>query len=531
MSSSPNAPSPPSGDRPPGPPGNILSPPPVAPRPPVASPSPPSVIAPAPPGSVVFSPPPPVNMIPPPYTWPPPAIIVSPAPAKPSPQDPTPPGIYPPPPSQVLATAPPPLSATHLTTNGNSPPGSGSWAGSAGFIVEMTVGGVFVTLIVLLMLVWCFRRRRRDESADYMDPNYLRTKDNGCESRMVRGCFRKELCPWYGFSNSHYANLFPSPVGFTLMHYRHEELTAATDGFSDSNLLGEGGFGFVHKGILPTGKQVAVKQLKTGSRQGDKEFQAEVETISRVHHKHLVSLVGFCISGKKRFLVYEFLPNNTLEFHLHGNGQLAMVWASRMKIAVGSAKGLAYLHEDCNPTIIHRDIKASNILLDFNFAPKVSDFGLAKFFSDCNSPITHITTGVVGTFGYLAPEYARSGKVSEKSDVFSYGVMLLELITGRPPIFTTDTESSTDLSLVEYARPSLTQALEEGNFDNLVDPRLQGNYNANEMAKMVACASACVQQMPFRRPRMSQIVRALEGDGLLKDRMNLRAQYSEHLKS
>lgn len=151
---------------------------------------------------------------------------------------------------------------------------------------------------------------------------YLVSSDNGCESRMVRGCFRKELCPWYGFSNSHYANLFPSPVGFTLMHYRHEELTAATDGFSDSNLLGEGGFGFVHKGILPTGKQVAVKQLKTGSRQGDKEFQAELETISRVHHKHLVSLVGFCISGKKRFLVYEFLPNNTLEFHLHGEFQL-----------------------------------------------------------------------------------------------------------------------------------------------------------------------------------------------------------------
>ncbi|KAI5441024.1 Proline-rich receptor-like protein kinase perk1, partial [Lathyrus oleraceus] len=153
--------------------------------------------------------------------------------------------------------------------------------------------------------------------------------------------------------------------------------------------------------------------------------------ISRVHHKHLVSLVGYCSTGFQRLLVYEFVPNNTLEFHLHGNGRPTMDWPTRLRIALGSAKGLAYLHEDCHPKIIHRDIKAANILLDFKFEAKVADFGLAKIASDLN---THVSTRVMGTFGYLAPEYAASGKLTDKSDVFSYGVMLLELLTGRRPV-------------------------------------------------------------------------------------------------
>lgn len=286
----------------------------------------------------------------------------------------------------------------------------------------------------------------------------------------------------------------------------------ATDGFSDANLLGQGGFGYVHRGVLPNGKEVAIKQLKAGSGQGEREFQAEVEIISRVHHKHLVSLVGYCSTGAQRLLVYEFVPNNTLEFHLHGKGRPTMDWSTRIRIALGSAKGLAYLHEDCHPKIIHRDIKAANILLDFKFEAKVADFGLAKFSSDTN---THVSTRVMGTFGYMAPEYASSGKLTEKSDVFSYGVMLLELITGRRPVDTTHTFM--DDSLVDWARPLLSRALEDGNFDALVDPRLQNSYDHNEMACMAACAAACVRHSARRRPRMSQIVRALEGDASLAD--------------
>ncbi|KAK1323520.1 Proline-rich receptor-like protein kinase PERK4 [Acorus calamus] len=226
----------------------------------------------------------------------------------------------------------------------------------------------------------------------------------------------------------------PSPsiaLGFNKSTFTYDELAVATGGFSQANLLGQGGFGYVHKGVLPNGKEIAVKQLKSGSGQGEREFQAEVDIISRVHHRHLVSLVGYCITGQKRVLVYEYVPNGTLEYHLHGKGRPTMDWPTRLKIALGSAKGLAYLHEDCHPRIIHRDIKAANILLDYNFEAMVADFGLAKLSSD---NYTHVSTRVMGTFGYLAPEYASSGKLTEKSDVFSFGVMLLELITGRRPV-------------------------------------------------------------------------------------------------
>jgi len=307
----------------------------------------------------------------------------------------------------------------------------------------------------------------------------------------------------------------PSPgavLGFSKSTFTYEELLRATDGFSDANLLGQGGFGYVHRGLLPNGKEIAVKQLKLGSGQGEREFQAEVEIISRVHHKHLVSLVGYCISGGKRLLVYEFVPNNTLEFHLHAKGRPTMEWPARLKISLGAAKGLAYLHEDCHPKIIHRDIKASNILLDFQFEAKVADFGLAKFTTDNN---THVSTRVMGTFGYLAPEYASSGKLTEKSDVFSFGVMLLELITGRRPVDTTQTYM--DDSLVDWARPLLMRALEDGEYDSLVDPRLGKDFNPNEMARMIACAAACVRHSARRRPRMSQVVRALEGNVSLED--------------
>lgn len=294
--------------------------------------------------------------------------------------------------------------------------------------------------------------------------------------------------------------------------FTYEELAAATGNFSQANLLGQGGFGYVHKGVLPSGKAVAVKQLKSGSGQGEREFQAEVDIISRVHHRHLVSLVGYCIAGARRMLVYDFVPNKTLEFHLHGKGLPVMEWATRLRIALGSAKGLAYLHEDCHPRIIHRDVKSANILLNNNFEAMVADFGLAKLTSDNN---THVSTRVMGTFGYLAPEYASSGKLTEKSDVFSYGVMLLELLTGRRPIDATN--SFLEDSLVDWARPALSRALADGNYDDVADPRLEGNYDPVEMTRVVAGAAACVRHSAKKRPKMSQIVRALEGDMSLED--------------
>ncbi|KAL5752698.1 hypothetical protein ACOSP7_022895 [Xanthoceras sorbifolium] len=306
----------------------------------------------------------------------------------------------------------------------------------------------------------------------------------------------------------------PSPniaLGFNKSTFTYEELATATGGFAESNVLGQGGFGYVHKGVLPNGKEIAVKSLKSGSGQGEREFQAEVEIISRVHHRYLVSLVGYCIAGGQRMLVYEFVPNKTLEHHLHGKGQPIMDWSTRLRIALGSAKGLAYLHEDCHPRIIHRDIKAANILLDNNYEAMVADFGLAKLSTDNH---THVSTRVMGTFGYLAPEYASSGKLSDKSDVFSFGVMLLELITGKRPV---DVTNVMEDSLVDWARPLLTRALEDGNYNELADPRLEQNYNPHEMQRMISCAAASIRHSARKRPKMSQIVRALEGDSSLDD--------------
>ncbi|EMS54404.1 Proline-rich receptor-like protein kinase PERK8 [Triticum urartu] len=248
-----------------------------------------------------------------------------------------------------------------------------------------------------------------------------------------------------------------------------------------------------------------VKQLKPGSGQGEREFQAEVEIISRVHHRHLVSLVGYCISEDHRLLVYDFVANDTMHHNLHGRGRPVMDWPTRVKIAAGSARGLAYLHEDCHPRIIHRDIKSSNILLDDNFEAQVADFGLARL---AENDVTHVSTRVMGTFGYLAPEYASTGKLTEKSDVFSFGVVLLELITGRKPV--DSSRPLGDESLVEWSRPLLKRAIDEQEFEELVDPRLDGNYDDVEMFRVIEAAAACIRHSAARRPKMGQVVRILD---------------------
>ncbi|KAG4212424.1 hypothetical protein ERO13_A02G164700v2 [Gossypium hirsutum] len=317
------------------------------------------------------------------------------------------------------------------------------------------------------------------------------------------------------FSSPYHQQMPPPPpnfsIGFNKNSFTYEELSVATNEFSQANMIGQGGFGYVFKGVLPNGKEVAIKCMKAGSGQGDREFQAEVEIVSRVHHRHLVSLVGFCVAGDQRMLVYDFVPNKTLEHHLHGKGVPVMDFTCRLRIALGAAKGLAYLHEDCHPRIIHRDIKGANILIDNNFEAMVADFGLVRLTAENH---THVSTRVMGTFGYLAPEYASTGKLTEKSDVFSFGIMLLELITGKPPV---DLTNKMEDTLVDWARPLLDRALATGNHDELIDPCLEGNYDHSEMQRMVACASASIRHSAKRRPKMSQIVRALQGDAALDD--------------
>ncbi|KAL0641751.1 hypothetical protein Bca4012_102639 [Brassica carinata] len=294
--------------------------------------------------------------------------------------------------------------------------------------------------------------------------------------------------------------------------FTYEDLAQATDNFSNVNLIGQGGFGYVHKGVLPDGTEVAIKQLKAGSRQGEREFRAEIEIINRVHHRHLVSLLGYCVTGTQRLLVYEFLPNKTLEFHLHEKRR-PFDWSKRMKIASGAARGLAYLHEDCNPKTIHRDVKAANVLIDDSYEAKLADFGLAKC---CLDNDTHVSTRIMGTCGYLAPEYASSGIFSDKSDVFSFGVMLLELITGRRPVGKSHPFANEE-NIVDWAKPLMLQALNTGNYHGLVDPRLEKDFDISEIKRMVLCADACVQHSAKHRPKMSQIVRAFDKSISLDD--------------
>ncbi|CAL9211653.1 proline-rich receptor-like protein kinase PERK4 [Musa acuminata AAA Group] len=286
-------------------------------------------------------------------------------------------------------------------------------------------------------------------------------------------------------------------AGLTKRSFTYQELVMATNNFSAANLLGEGGFSHVYKGTLSNGTEAAIKRLKDASKQTDAEFMKEANILSLVHHRNLVSLIGCCISEGNRLLVCEYVPNKTLKFHLDDRDQPTLAWKDRFRIALDSAKGLAYLHEDCQPRVIHRDIKAANILLDHSFRAKIADFGIAKYFSDEK---THISTVVKGTYGYLSPEYVSTGQLTDKSDVFSYGVLLLELITGRRPI-----------GLADWARPLLKQALEDGKYDVLVDPLLRSYYNPIELGRMVACAYACLHHSASLRPSMSQIVRALEG--------------------
>ncbi|KAL0422744.1 UNVERIFIED_CONTAM: putative proline-rich receptor-like protein kinase PERK6 [Sesamum latifolium] len=401
--------------------------------------------------------------------------------------------------------------------------GDGS-SNQTAIIVGAAVGAGVLLLIMIIILVACTRRRkRRDDDDD--DIKYYRDNSRGNGKRP------------HGEHAAAAAAASASECGSELGIRMDGGSAAATsddeqqrDEFGGVFGSASGGTatsspssgpGFQPKqlhGVLPNGKEIAVKSLKMNSGQGEREFQAEVDIISRVHHRHLVSLVGYCIAGSQRLLVYEFVPNGTLEYHLHGAGRPVMDWPTRLRIALGSAKGFAYLHEDCHPRIIHRDIKAANILLDQNFDAKVADFGLAKLSSDNH---THVSTRIMGTFGYLAPEYASSGKLTEKSDVYSYGIMLLELITGRRPIDLTNDDED---SLVDWARPILIRVTDGGSYDALVDPRLGDNYDPQEMLRMVHCAAASIRHSARRRPKMSQIVRALEGDVSLDDFINVEGK-------
>ncbi|XP_031404127.1 probable leucine-rich repeat receptor-like serine/threonine-protein kinase At3g14840 isoform X1 [Punica granatum] len=334
---------------------------------------------------------------------------------------------------------------------------------SAGVVVGIVVSIAFVVILIVGILWW-------------------------------RGCFRRR-----DTTEQDLKGLDLQTGSFTL-----RQIKAATSNFSPDNKIGEGGFGSVYKGLLADGTIIAVKQLSAKSKQGNREFVNEIGMISGLQHPHLVKLYGCCIEGNQLLLVYEYMENNSLARALLGpkECQLHLDWKTRQKICVGIARGLAYLHEESRLKIVHRDIKATNVLLDKHLNPKISDFGLAKLDEEDN---THISTRIAGTFGYMAPEYAMRGYLTDKADVYSFGIVALEIVSGQ--CNTSYRGKQESFYLLDWAHV----LRERGDLMELIDPRLGADFNKDEVMAMIHVALLCTHVSPAIRPSMSAVVSMLEG--------------------
>uniref|UniRef100_A0A0E0JYI8 non-specific serine/threonine protein kinase n=1 Tax=Oryza punctata TaxID=4537 RepID=A0A0E0JYI8_ORYPU len=353
---------------------------------------------------------------------------------------------------------------------------SGSQSSKIGIVLG-TVGGVIGLLIVAALFLFCKGRRKSHLREVFVDVA-------GEDDRRIA----------FG----------------QLKRFAWRELQIATDNFSERNVLGQGGFGKVYKGVLPDGTKIAVKRLTDyESPGGEAAFLREVELISVAVHRNLLRLIGFCTTQTERLLVYPFMQNLSVAYRLRDfrPGEPVLNWPERKRVAIGTARGLEYLHEHCNPKIIHRDVKAANVLLDEDFEPVVGDFGLAKL---VDVQKTSVTTQVRGTMGHIAPEYLSTGKSSERTDVFGYGIMLLELVTGQRAIDFSRLEEEDDVLLLDHVK----KLQREGQLGSIVDRNLNQNYDDEEVEMMIQIALLCTQSSPEDRPSMSEVVRMLEGEGL-----------------
>ncbi|MFQ6621699.1 hypothetical protein Gotur_002204 [Gossypium turneri] len=309
----------------------------------------------------------------------------------------------------------------------------------------------------------------------------------------------------------------PNDLELRCKQFRLRELKQATSGFSPENLIGEGGCSNVYKGFLPTGKPVAVKILKS-YKEAWSDFSLEVDIVSSLRHKHITPLIGVCVENDHLISVYDLFPAGSLEEILHGqNKKSVLPWEVRFKMATAVAEALKYLHNECYPHVIHRDVKSSNILLSDDFQPQLSDFGLAIW--GPMDATNMIDSNVVGTFGYIAPEYFMEGRVSDKIDVYSFGIVLLELLSGRRPISSKAMEKQE--SLVQWAKA----LLERRDLPALVDPALDGDFDVAQLHRMVLAATLCLNQSDIHRPKASQILQILRGEQEPTERYNLHATY------
>ncbi|KAE8714258.1 putative receptor-like protein kinase [Hibiscus syriacus] len=356
--------------------------------------------------------------------------------------------------------------------------------------------------------------------------------DNGNDSCQVSTRRRGRHWAVSAYKRSSHPLTAPSPLsglpensGIGWGHwFTLRDLHLATNRFSKDNIIGDGGYGVVYRGNLINGTPVAVKKLLNNTGQADKDFRVEVEAIGHVRHKNLVRLLGYCIEGTQRLLVYEYVNNGNLEQWLRGDMSHKgyLTWEARIKILLGTAKALAYLHEAIEPKVVHRDIKSSNILIDDNFDAKISDFGLAKLLGDGKS---YITTRVMGTFGYVAPEYANSGLLNEKSDVYSFGVVILEAITGRYPV--DYGRPQPEVNMVEWLKMMVQLRCSE----EVVDPNIETKPSTSALKRALLTALRCVDPDAEKRPKMSQVARMLEAEEYPIPREDRRRRRNQSVNS
>ncbi|XAR53753.1 Non-specific serine/threonine protein kinase [Bertholletia excelsa] len=353
----------------------------------------------------------------------------------------------------VNSTIPPPMSA---------PPGKG---GASSHVLIPIIIAVSVSVLLLVPCLYFLWRKAKKK---YYDPaNYNRV---GIEVTTVDS-----------------------------LQYDLATVKAATNNFSDASKIGEGGFGYVYEGTLASGQEIAVKRLAKDSTQGEQEFKNEVLLVAKLRHRNIVRLLGFCLEGEEKILIYEYVPNKSLDLLLFdAEKRKTLDWTKRYNIIGGLARGIFYLHEDSGLRVIHRDLKASNVLLDGEMNAKISDFGMAKLFG--GNQTQGNTTRVVGTYGYMPPEYAMQGKFSIQSDIFSFGVLILEIVSGMDN--NSLCQSNSDKDLQGYA----WKFWNEGTPLKLMDPTLEGTYSSNEVMKCIHIGLLCVQEDPDARPSMAKVV-------------------------
>ncbi|XP_020088829.1 lysM domain receptor-like kinase 3 isoform X1 [Ananas comosus] len=378
--------------------------------------------------------------------------------------------------------------------NGSYRPLSSSTAGvSGGAVAGIVIAGATLLALAICLYFLVYRRKKAKKASMFPSTSEEASAQLGTALASDKVSL---VTPRAGSA---------SPlVGITVdksVEFSYEELSKATDDFSMANKIGQGGFGSVYYAEL-RGEKVAIKKM---DMQATKEFLAELNVLTHVHHLNLVRLIGYCTEGSL-FLVYEYIENGNLSQHLHGSGWDPLSWPARMQIALDAARALEYIHEHTVPVYIHRDIKSANILVDKNFRGKVADFGLTKL-TEFGS--TSLPTRVVGTFGYMPPEYAQYGDVSPKVDVFAFGVVLYELISAKEAIVRTDESTMETKGLVILFEEALSEPDPKEGLRKLIDPRLGEDYPIDSVLKMAQLAKACTQENPQLRPTMRSIVVAL----------------------